>query len=195
MGRPAFHLKAGRDFIQEYHVVDPFLADYDVHDPMSKMFRISAQHASVEEISRAWATAIAKDIGVDGLYLQEGMPPAGCQLRMYRLKSAEAAPLFEDGSVDAVFVDGLHTYDGVTEDIQAWRNKVKKGGSLIFNDFNDEKMFPGVKRAVEEEAKRQGLNVLMIDKTNALLGGSRSCVCDGSSGAQIPRNGCSGYHW
>jgi hypothetical protein len=84
--------------------------------------------------------------------------------------------LFGDHSVDAVFIDGLHTYEGVEEDIKAWVSKVRIGGSLIFNDYHNKKMFPGVSKAVDEEARRQNLEVMRIDETNALLGGTKECA-------------------
>lgn len=177
-GQTAFHLK-NSEFIEEYHVVDPFMAGYDPEDPMSKQFNLAAPDATPEDISIGWATSMAKELGNDGDYLKEGMTPAGCKLRMHRLKSDEGAELFGDFSVDAVFIDGLHTYEGVVVDIKAWLKKIKIGGSLIFNDYNDIHSFPGVSKAVKEEAARQNVEILMIDGTNAVIGGKKECAKGG----------------
>lgn len=174
----AFHLK-NADFIEEYHVVDPFMAGYDPEDRMSKLFNEAAPDASPDDISLGWFTSMAKHLGNEGDYLSEGMPPAGCKLRMHRLKSHEGAELFGDFSVDVVFIDGLHTYQGVVVDIQAWLSKIKIGGSLIFNDYNDKNLFPGIAKAVQEEADRQNIKILMLDGTNALLGGKQNCAKKG----------------
>jgi hypothetical protein len=45
--------------------------------------------------------------------------------------------LFDDHSLDAVFVDGSHLYDDVKRDIEAWMPKVRKGGILFGHDLND----------------------------------------------------------
>ena len=81
-----------------------------------------------------------------------------------------------DQSVDAVFIDGLHNYQGVKDDIAAWKPKLNTGDSLIFNDYNIVNMFPGIKKAVKEEAKKQRTKVRFVDKTNAVIGGSAKCA-------------------
>jgi hypothetical protein len=62
--------------------------------------------------------------------------------------SADAAPLYEDKSVDFVFIDARHTYDMVTLDIQSWLPKVKDGGVLAGHDYFDK--FPEVIQAVDD---------------------------------------------
>lgn len=63
--------------------------------------------------------------------------------------SVEAAKAFTDHSVDFVFIDADHTYEGVRRDIAAWRSKVKDTGILAGHDYSLS-MFPGVVQAVEE---------------------------------------------
>ena len=168
----AYHLKHGRDFIKEYHVVDPFLAGYDKGDAASRKFQEAAPGASPKDISLAWFQGIAFDIGSNGMYVPGNEtskihPAPGCRLRMHHVTSVEGAKLFGDHSVDAVFIDGLHTYEGVLDDIYAWMSKIKVGGSLIFNDFN--KINFGVNKAVWEVVEKHNLNLKMIDETNAVL--------------------------
>lgn len=52
------------------------------------------------------------------------------------LPSIEAAKQVEDGSLDAVFIDGDHTLAGVELDIQAWTPKVRPGGFVCGHDWN-----------------------------------------------------------
>jgi len=42
------------------------------------------------------------------------------------MTSRQAADLFEDGSVDMVFIDGTHGYRAVISDLIAWRPKARK---------------------------------------------------------------------
>jgi predicted O-methyltransferase YrrM len=54
---------------------------------------------------------------------------------LLRLMSTDAALLLPDGSLDLVFIDGDHSYDGVCKDIAAWRSKVRPGGFLCGHDY------------------------------------------------------------
>lgn len=63
------------------------------------------------------------------------------------MTSREASEQFEDMSMDFVFIDGDHSYEGVKEDIGLWLPKVKTGGYLCGHDYDSR---PGVKQAVDE---------------------------------------------
>jgi hypothetical protein len=73
------------------------------------------------------------------------MAPVMHVVKTLRMASLEAATLYEDNSLDFVFVDATHTYDNVKLDIQAWLPKVKPGGLLTGHDYGG-----GVKQAVDE---------------------------------------------
>lgn len=78
---------------------------------------------------------------------------SGGRAVVVKMPSVEAAHQINDGSMDFVFLDGDHSYEGVRADIAAWLPKVKKGGWLGGHDYaNDmpEYDFSGVKRAVDE---------------------------------------------
>jgi predicted O-methyltransferase YrrM len=64
------------------------------------------------------------------------------------LPSIAAAKQFDSGQLDAVYIDGLHDYDSVKQDIIIWRPKLKPGGVLAGHDYG--KHAPGVMEAVEE---------------------------------------------
>lgn len=49
--------------------------------------------------------------------------------------SWEAAALFEDNSLDFVFVDADHQYESVKKDIIAWYPKLKAGGIMAGHDY------------------------------------------------------------
>lgn len=50
--------------------------------------------------------------------------------------------------VDVVFIDALHDYDSVMQDISLWWPKVREGGFICGHDFQHK--FPGVMRAVAD---------------------------------------------
>jgi hypothetical protein len=78
-----------------------------------------------------------------------------------RKDSREAAKDIPDGSLDFVFIDADHTYEGCKADIEAWLPKIRKGGFLSGHDYENTD-FPawGVKKAVDERfgVPEKGLN-------------------------------------
>lgn len=55
---------------------------------------------------------------------------------------------YAPGSLDAVYIDSIHTFEETTAAIRRWRPKVKAGGLLAGHDYVS--YFPGVMRAVSE---------------------------------------------
>ena len=55
-------------------------------------------------------------------------------IEIIKAPTAKTALLFEDKSVDLVFFDADHSYNGVLQDYTAWFPKVKKGGEFLFHD-------------------------------------------------------------
>lgn len=77
---------------------------------------------------------------------------AGARGRIMRMTSEVAAPQIKDGSLDFVFIDGDHSYDGCKNDIRLWKSKVKPGGWIGGHDYKHEKRpdLHGIDKAVEE---------------------------------------------
>ena len=65
--------------------------------------------------------------------------------------SVEMAKSVKNGSLDFIYIDGDHSYEGVMADLKAWAPKVKKGGLISGHDVLNPAY--GVKQAVEEFAK------------------------------------------
>jgi hypothetical protein len=81
--------------------------------------------------------------------------------------SINAVKRFADESLDFVYIDANHRYEFVTEDIQAWSKKVKKGGMVAGHDYLDnpkEDINYGVKKAVDEWVKNYNIQYLFITK-------------------------------
>ena len=54
---------------------------------------------------------------------------------MVRATSEVAADMFEDFSLDFVYIDANHAYDFVKQDIKLWYPKVKQNGYLCGHDY------------------------------------------------------------
>lgn len=63
----------------------------------------------------------------------------------HRSKSVDGAKIFDNASVDAIFIDGLHDYTNVSVDITAWLPKMKPRSIMGGHDW----MFPDVQNAVK----------------------------------------------
>jgi predicted O-methyltransferase YrrM len=61
-----------------------------------------------------------------------------------RSDSALAAQSFEDSSLDMIFIDGDHSFEGCYRDLIAWHPKLKPGGIFLGHDC-----YPDVRKAVE----------------------------------------------
>lgn len=70
------------------------------------------------------------------------------RVTIYREDTVTAAQRVPDASLDFVFIDADHTYEGCRQDIEAWFPKVKTGGLIAGHDYNDG--WPGVLKAVNE---------------------------------------------
>lgn len=73
-----------------------------------------------------------------------------------RTTSTRAARMFDDRSLDMVFIDAEHTESSVLEDLDAWRPKVKPEGVLSGHDFGGAD--PGVEKAVRRHFSNEELH-------------------------------------
>lgn len=101
-----------------------------------------------------------KEVIEDTLYdvFKENMKPVEGHYNAIRMSSAEAASLYEDGSIDFIMIDGDHTFEAVCADIAAFLPKMKKGGIMAGDDawvgtdprraaehmFGNDVEFPGI---------------------------------------------------
>ena len=71
------------------------------------------------------------------------------RVKIIESPSLDAVKKVKNKSLDFVFIDGDHSYEGCKADIEAWNKKVKPGGFLCGHDYGSER-FPGVKQAWDE---------------------------------------------
>lgn len=74
---------------------------------------------------------------VNGVYSEAINNTKGFEDRavMVRATSEIASHMFEDNSLDFVYIDANHAYDYVVQDIELWYPKVKEGGYLCGHDY------------------------------------------------------------
>lgn len=92
----------------------------------------------------------------------------GRRVVMIRELSEDAVRLFPDGSLDFVYIDADHSFEGVSRDILLWQPKIKPGGILAGHDYLDGRTPNGavynVKSAVDQWAERVGKTVEVIEE-------------------------------
>lgn len=132
-----------------YVGVDPYLADYDPDDIFSndvqKLFSEKNPQQAMERLFNVVSSNFLKFEG---------------RAKLLREKSWDAADQFENQSLDLVYIDGDHTYEGVVKDLATWFPKVKRGGMICGDDIG----WPGVKKAVDEFFIRLGKEYQIISK-------------------------------
>lgn len=94
--------------------VDPWINGYDPDDPASLGDRDTDKQLALRRL-RPWIS------------------DSKCEL--LHMTSKQAATQFSNGSVDFVYIDAVHKYESVFEDLGLWWPKVKKGGILAGHDF------------------------------------------------------------
>lgn len=88
------------------------------------------------------------DAHLEGVYQKCRQVLKNRNAEYLRKPSIEAAKEVPDGSLDFVYIDGLHDFDNVMIDIILWSQKVKNGGIVSGHDYGNSYKF-GVIKAVE----------------------------------------------
>jgi hypothetical protein len=79
---------------------------------------------------------------------------------VHEADSVVVAQALADARLDAVFIDGDHTFDAVTRDVAAWWPKVKKGGIIAGHDYD----YPEVAAAVYMLLGRNGYKIETVGR-------------------------------
>ena len=103
--------------------IDPYLENYDESDLTCRAW----------PLSWAYKAFINNTINFSNI-------------KSIRLTSDEALDVVSKYKWDFVYIDGLHTYDGVHNDIKKYKELILPGGFLAGHDYE----FDSVKRAVDE---------------------------------------------
>jgi hypothetical protein len=123
--------------------IDPWRADVD------DAYRDVA-NVGQEVHDRAFETTIAR------------LSKYGQRSVVWRMTSAQAAPLIAPGALDFVYLDARHDYASVSEDLNLWFDKVRAGGVVAGHDYLDGEVVSGVfgvRSAVDDFFASRGLLV------------------------------------
>lgn len=123
--------------IEEYWMVDPWLVLGEGHGRMSKRDQDNWNRVHLHACS-----------------LMLHYP----QLRVLRMESELASEIFKDGYFDLVYIDSIHSYDGVTDDVGLWQSKVANKRYLCGHDYGTKK-HPEAKVAVNDLFGESGVYV------------------------------------
>lgn len=63
------------------------------------------------------------------------LKPFGIRSKIFRKFSMDALKLFDDDSLDFVYIDANHSFVTVAQDIYHWSKKVKRGGIVSGHDY------------------------------------------------------------
>ena len=64
--------------------------------------------------------------------------------------------------IDYVFLDGGHSYDTVTSDLQILTTGLKKKSVILCDDYSDKFCIFEVKKAIDDFAKKNSLNIKIL---------------------------------
>ena len=96
-------------------------------------------------------TLVDPYIGDDSRYqfVMDGVViPHEGTVSLLRMKSMDAMALIPEGTLDLVYIDAVHDYENVHQEILASLPKMKKGGIVAGHDYG--KLFPDMNRAIDE---------------------------------------------
>lgn len=85
---------------------------------------------------------------------------------LHRRYSTDIAAEFPEGYFDWIYVDAMHDYKNVLEDLISFKNRVKEDGFILGHDFSNSEMSRkrafGVVRAVREFAMLEGWQLVLL---------------------------------
>jgi len=117
--------------IEKIYGIDPYITNsWDMHE----IFSVDSEYGSFDELY---------------VEVHDMLSQFGDRVELVRKKSTEAAPDFQDGSLDFVFIDAIHDYENCFNGISFWHHRVRAGGYVMGHDW-DHGNFPGVQKAVLE---------------------------------------------
>ena len=111
-------------------------------------------------VYKDWNGTIVEDRELLYKRVMREMEPYGDRFTLIKSESGSVVNSFVEEELDFIFIDGIHTYDGVIEDCKNYYGKVKTDGLFAGHDFS---VIPDVNRAVLEFANEVGKGILTTE--------------------------------
>ena len=106
--------------------IDPWVEDYDENDATCDGTVCLAEKAFDERFKNC--TVVAK----------------------LKAKSTDVVNMFEDESIDFIYIDGNHQYNAVKKDLENYYPKIKTGSFIAGHDYGGAPHTEGTKKAIRE---------------------------------------------
>ncbi len=137
-----------------------------------KLYSIDPWDKSLQDYSYIDGTPLIKNKSAEHSDTIKRLSSFGNKSEIIIKTSKEASLLFEDKSLDFVFIDANHTYEYVKQDLNLWYPKIKKGGIFSGHDYIDinyiheniEVYYFEVKKAVDEFIKENKLKLFLLEE-------------------------------
>lgn len=139
--------------IKKLYLIDP----YAIYDGWGFEVIGNGNHDLSKEKGKVW-----EDLVTSKRIAKEVLESFEDRIIWIERKSSVAAEIIEE-PLDFVYIDGNHDYKFVSEDIEIWTPKVKKGGLVSGHDYN----IPDVAKAVLEYCKKH--KIKLETRVNKLL--------------------------
>lgn len=104
---------------------------------------------------RDWNGTIVEDRSNVYKQASDRLSRFGDRVIMIKEESDKSVDKFVDSEFDFIFIDGIHTYEGVISDCRNYYSKVKSGGVFAGHDYG---MIHCVRQAVNEFAEEVGIS-------------------------------------
>ena len=90
-------------------------------------------------------------------------------ISILKYDSSEACKYIEDNTLDWVYIDGCHTYESVTNDLNNYYPKVKKGGIISGDDYNEmDEVLTQSKKAIDDFMKKHNKSFFLMSKEKSV---------------------------
>lgn len=143
----------------EISAVDPYIYDANMLMDVADNDLVFAPYRD------AWSSQAALDeffdntvLGLNPHLTSADDDPETEDSRLYRMTSEAAVDKFDDASLDLIYVDGDHSHDAVLSDLRLYWPKLKVGGVLAGDDYENVHGW-GVISAVDQFAAEEELTL------------------------------------
>jgi hypothetical protein len=142
---------------KELHLVDQWRWSFDENNPFAD---IPKHLSEVEKINKDYIGENINGTLQNYSILVREKFKDNSNVFIYRKKTSEVVKNFNDNYFDFIYIDANHNYEFVMRDLLEWSPKLKKGGIIILNDFDEssegQKQNLGTIGAVTSFMKRTG---------------------------------------